>query len=409
MKGRSNLVPLELKASSEEMAMPLAIRPYATAGVAIVGASLIAVTPVAAPLLSIHTVHDVALAAGGSVGDLVDPWLQVFSTTSDNFSTLTDSFLFAPAVAMQQFLANFTGYLQQIIDDPANLTQATNDLQNDWQAAMSAITLLNANQDTVDWVTHQTMDGSVTGGHTTMFGQIAGYLPPDQADSIMPIINFLGSPMGGVIMGSIGPWIAPWVALMNSISDGDSFGEIIASPLNGLLNGATLDLTSLTPAINDLGLFPSPMAMTHLDIAFGGLLSPGGHVYAGPYNAVDDANNVIGQVPAAGGSIFNSVGITFSGVPVIGTLQLDSDAVGPLGAWLGMSQVIAAQLGWGSGWDGKSVASVPALSPGSDIQWPTFPENWWNDYFPADDGAGSAVAGDVSGVLQDFFGGWLGE
>ncbi len=365
--------------------MPLALRPYATAGVALVGASLIAVTPVAAPLPANHRVPDVALAAGDSpLGNLLDPWLQIFGTSSDNANTLMQSYYLAPNVAFQQLMANLSSYAQQVIDDPANLTQVTNELQENWKAAMSAITLMNANQDTVDAIVPHTMDGTLTGGHATMFGQIAGYLPPDQADSIVPIINFLASPWGGVIMGALGPGIAPWVALLNSITDGDSLGQIMASPLDGFLNGATLDLSSLTPMINGLGLFPEPMAMTHLDIAFGGLLSPGGNVQVNPYNVVDDAGSSIGHVPAVGGSIFNSVGITFTGVPVIGTLQLDSDAVGPLGAWLGLEQIIASQLGWGT-WNAQIGSyDVPAMPPGTDINFPTDFDGLFSDFFPAD-------------------------
>ncbi|MFL0182189.1 outer membrane porin GjpA [Mycobacterium sp. SMC-15] len=365
--------------------MPLAIRPYATVGVAIVGAGLVAVTPVAAPLPGMHSVIDVGLAADSSpLGDLLDPWLQVFGTATDNVNTLTQSFYLAPGVAFQQLMANLSGYAQQVIDDPANLTQVTSEMQENWKAAMSAITLMNANQDTVDAVVHHTMDGTLTGGHATMFGQIAGYLPPDQADSIMPIINFLASPWGGVIMGALGPGISPWVALLNSITEGDSFGQIMASPLNGLLNGATLDLSALTPMINGLGLFPGNMAMTHLDIAFGGLLSPGGNVQVNPYNVVDDAGNSVGDAPAVGGSIFNSVGITFTGVPVINTLQLDSDPVGPLGAGLGLDQVIASQLGWGT-WNGKAGPyDVPAMPPGTDIDFSTNFDEWFSDFFPAD-------------------------
>ena len=334
-------------------------------------------------------IRAVTLAAADSpLGDLLNPWLQIFGTATDNVNTLAQSYYLAPDVAFQQLMANLSGYAQQIIADPANLTQVTNEMQENWQAAMSAITLLNADQDTVDAVIPHTMDGSLGGGHATMFGQIAGYLPPDQADSIMPIINFLASPGGGVIMGSLGPGIAPWVALLNSIIDGDSFGQIMASPLNGLLNGATLDLSSLTPMINSLGLFPGSMAMTHLDIAFGGLLSPGGNVQVNPYNVVDDDGNTVGEAPAVGGSIFNSVGITFTGVPVINTLQLNSDPIGPLGAWLGLSQVIASQLGWGT-WDGKfGPYEVPAMPPGTDIDFPTNFDELFSDFFPAD-GLGS--------------------
>ncbi|ORW63752.1 hypothetical protein AWC24_02180 [Mycolicibacter senuensis] len=384
------------------------LRPYATAGVAIVGTGLIAVTPVAAPLSGMHRVIDVELAAGGELLDAaLSPWTQIFNTASENSTTLFNAFSLSGNVAWEQLIANLNGYAQLVLDDPSNITQVTDALREDWKAVDSAITLMNANPDTVDAIIRQTMDGSTLSGHTLMFGQIPGYLPADQADMIQPIINFLGSPWGGVIMGSLGPGISPWVALLNSMINGDSFGQIMASPLNGFLNGATLDLSALTPMINGLGLFPEGMEMTHLDIAFGGLLSPGGNVAADPLSLVDADGTVTGdQVAAIGGSIFNSVGITFTGVPVVNTLQLDSDPIGPLGAWLGLNQVIASQLGWGTGWwDGKnSRPEVPSLPPGSDTDFPTIPDGFPSDYYPPDDaGVGAAEATDFASMLQDLF------
>lgn len=381
------------------------LRPYATAGVAIVGTGLIAVSPVAASQPDIQVMRDVGLTADGSpLGNLLDPWLQIFNTASTNSSTIVDNFSLTQGVAWGQLVANLSNYAQLILDDPSNITQVTEDLREDYKAVMSAITLTDADQDTVNSVITQTMDGNSLSGHQLMFGQIGGYLPPDQVDMITPIVNFLGSPMSAIWMGVIGPWVAPWVAMLNSISDGDSFSQIMASPLDGWLNGATLNLDSLLPVINGFGVFPPPMEMTHLDIAFGGMLSPGGQVTAAPLNVVDDAGNEAGQVPAIGGSIFNSVGLTFTGVPSVDTLQLDSHAVGPLGAWMELNQVIARQLGWGSNWDAKSGGpDVPAMPPGTGITFPTVPDDFFGDFVSDDGGAGGAAATDFADMLQDFF------
>ncbi|WP_419179776.1 hypothetical protein, partial [Mycolicibacter terrae] len=78
--------------------------------------------------------------------------------------------------------------------------------------------------------------------------------------------------------------------------------------------------------------------------------------------------------------IFNSIGFDISGIPVVGDLHAPSDAIGPLGAWLGVSQVIGSQLGWGS-WSGKDpVFSIPA------------PEGFVVDDGTDDGGAGSSMA-----------------
>src|SRR6202012_2828336 len=56
--------------SSKEMIMQLALRPYATAGVAVLGAGLIYVTPTTAPHIEQRPVE---LAAAEDIMDLVNP------------------------------------------------------------------------------------------------------------------------------------------------------------------------------------------------------------------------------------------------------------------------------------------------------------------------------------------------
>ncbi len=93
--------------------MQSALRPYATAGVAIVGASVIAITPMAAPLPDTATVRDVALTAGDGA------WADVFNETSANLTQLLNNFSLAPFVGAQQALVNQDDFAQQLINDPA--------------------------------------------------------------------------------------------------------------------------------------------------------------------------------------------------------------------------------------------------------------------------------------------------
>ncbi|MGH3970834.1 MAG: outer membrane porin GjpA, partial [Mycobacterium sp.] len=102
------------------------LRPYATTGVAIAAASLIAVTPVAAPLPDIGTFRDVALTAGeDTASDLASPWTDVFNTASENATTLWDNFALAPAVGLQQALVNQSDLWQQFFNDPTSSTLAS--------------------------------------------------------------------------------------------------------------------------------------------------------------------------------------------------------------------------------------------------------------------------------------------
>jgi hypothetical protein len=101
-----------------------------------------------------------------------------------------------------------------------------------------------------------------------------------------------------------------------------------------------------------------------------------------------------------GGSIFNSVGIDFTGVPSVTTLDAPSQAIGPIGALEGWGQTIADLLGWsGSG------------SPLADVTLPIIPTDLLDGGTSAasaaadflDGGTSAAtVAADLSTLWQDL-------
>ena len=276
---------------AEELPLHATIRPYATAGVALVGASLVAVTPVSAPLLVVPDVQSAAVA-------LTSAWDDVLNATSANMTSLLNNWYLAPGVGMQQFWANQMGYWNQLLNDPAGSTNDVNEqIQLHLNAVISGYGLQNTTDETHATVLNHTMDGT----HALMFGQIGGYIPPDvDQATIMPIIDYLGSPASAVLMGMIGPGISPWIALLNSITDHDSLGDTLINMGGAFFNGATLNLDALLPTINGFGVFPAGMNMDHLDIAFGGLLSPGAAA-VGPYQVLGAGGEVVASVPAVGG------------------------------------------------------------------------------------------------------------
>jgi hypothetical protein len=349
--------------------MRQALRPYATAGVAIVGAGLVAVTPVATPLSALSDIQSrgVQLTAGG--------FADVLSEASANFTQLYNNFALAPFVGMQQFIVNIQGLLGELQNgtDPSTVLA---EFQADLTSIASAFTLTNAGMDDADFttlvgqVTKHTLDNyndlsglltthDLTIGHTLLESVLPSFLPADvDPDMVSGIVHFLSSPLSGMIMGGLGPLLSPIVALINSIADGDSFEQILASPLDGLLNGATLNLDSLIPVIESAGLLPEGATINSLDFALGGLLTPG-TVGAGPYaDAAGDA------VTPVGGSIFSSLGLNLTvpdalGIPGPFTIDVPSYAVGPLGAAVGWEQAMGAVLG--DGWDGKNATQDPPI------------------------------------------------
>jgi hypothetical protein len=349
-----------------------ALRPYVTAAIALLGAGVVAVTPVTMPPRDISTFRDVRLMSGDdTLPDIAAPWIDQFNTGSADATTLLNNFYDAPYIGLQQSIANQSGFLQAFFEDPtsSSVTNAMGQIQDNLAAVLTGYGLQNASAATTNTV----LDHTLNSIHQLMFGEIPGYLPAGDASEITPIIDFLGSPASGILMGDIGPDIAPWVALGNSISAGDDWNETLANMVGAYFNGATLNLDSLLPTINGLNLFPAGMEMGNLDIAFGGLLSTGS-VEAGP-------NEV-------GGSIFNSVGLYFTGVPALGTLNIPSEAIGPIGAWEGWGQTIATLLGW----DGTG-------SPLAGVDLPVIP----TDIFDPTAASGAAV--DVSSLVQDLVSG----
>lgn len=398
--------------------MQQTLRPYVTAGIAIVGSGLIAATPVATPLASVPTIQGVALTAGDTLPDLMAPWTEVFNEASRNSTILTQNFLLAPWAGFQQMLANQTQFWQEILNDPSKIPDVMQQMQSNLDAVLTGYTLQNASgsfglnglEGTIGTVGVHTLSGTdataapIAFGHDLLFGLLPQFLPADMASIATPIVNFLASPLSGIIIGSLGPSIAPWVAMMNSIQDGDSFNEIMASWTGGYLNGATLDLDFLLPLIAQTGLLPEGNEIDHLSFTFGGLLTPG-DVGVGPYQVTDQAGNLV-EVPAVGGSIFNGLGITLTtsalGTPL--TIAIDGHGVGPIAAQEAWSQTVAALLG--SGWTGKDPIKVSPPWPGIDF--PTLPDDFFDDGGATPD-TGDAAASALAGMdLQDIVNAILG-
>lgn len=371
------------------------LRPYATAGVVIAGAGLIAATPAPAPAPAPAAVVDVGLTG---LASFLDTWQDVINATNANISTLLNNYMLAPGVAWQQLYANAMGYIQQFLDDPSSssLADINTQIQEHWVAVRDGWTLpLDVDKATSDIVSHHTLNGAgAPTGHLFLFGQVPGFLPPDvDADMVGQILNFMASPLSGLIMGMLGPGISPWVALLNSITEGDSFSEIIANTWGGFLNGATLNLDFVLPMINDAGFLPNGMSLDHLEFAFGGLFTPG-DVTVGPYQVLGTGGAVEAEVDAVGGSIFNSLGLQMVGVPALNTINVAGQGIGPIGAMEMWGQIVGALLG--SGWDGKS--AVVVTPPAVGVELPTFPD-------VVDDGGMSAEATNMFSGLQDLLDG----
>jgi hypothetical protein len=356
----------------------LATRRWAAAGVALAATSMIAV-PAVSPGISAEISRDAQAAQAAAVRltagfNPLAAYVDTFNTASANASTLANNFFLAPFVGMQQAIVNQFGYVQELLNDPANFQTVLGQIATNVNKVATGLPLINADADTITAVTAHTLDGL----HNLLLTQLPSFLPAGTDPTlVVAVANFLSSPISGVLMGAIGPVVSPGVALLNSalaiataVEDGDAttaLSDLLSVPANvanGFLNGATLNLDALTPFINNSGVLGST-TLSALNVAFGGLLSVGS-VGQGTYNPGGGAD----PITTPGGSILNSIGLTVNtevaGTPI--TLAIPGQAVGPIGALEAVSQTIGVLLG--DNWDGKNGAPVPPLS---GLKFPTIP------------------------------------
>ena len=334
--------------------MQQALRPYVTAGVALVGASMIAVTPVATQLPGLVQLSRDVQLTGVSVSDFlagatadVDTQLQ---SLVDNLQTSLGDY----GIAL--------GNLATALSDPATAL-------SNLDTAFAATTFLAGDQKTFlfDLNTGGAASLSNDNLHAILFGILTspenplspgepGILP----EAVVPLVNFISSPLAGDLFGHVSPLVAPIVPFLNPFMEliadsqnsvtpdiGDLGMQLLQAPLDSifaLFNGATLNLDPLVPLIEASGLLPAAFPVTGLSYAFGGLFTPG-ETFDGPGSTGD------GIVNGAGGSFLNALGIDTL-LPFVG------QGVGPIGGEAGLINAVAQAL----------LGNLPPLQPedGSD-------------------------------------------
>ncbi|WP_441962170.1 outer membrane porin GjpA [Mycolicibacterium houstonense] len=343
-------------------------RHWLAAGAVLASAAMIAAAPGISPVSAaaqpdVHAADAVRLTAGW---DPFAPWQAAFDAAKADGKILTDNFLLAPGMGLQQAIVNQLGYAKQLFEDPASFEAVSQQFAANVMKVATGLTLIGADEDTRKAVLKHTL-GGMHGMAIDMFpGFLAEGVDPELFSGVM---NVLASPLSGVLIGSVGPLVSPAVALLNSavaisnaLQAGDSttaLSSLLGVPagmVDAFLNGATLNLDALAPMINEAGLIKDTVTIAGLNIAFGGLLTPGS-TDRSTYEYVDEEGNKV-TIPSVGGSIFNSLGmdIKLGALPI----SVKGEAVGPIGALQGLSQTVGVLLGSGwDDWDGKGNAPAP--------------------------------------------------
>lgn len=371
--------------------MELALRPYALAGVVVIGGTVVAAVPMSQPNSTPPQMRSDAVTLTAA-DELLTSIITELNDASANSTQLLDNFALAPFVGAQQATVDGFGYLQDLING-TSFDTVLGDIQTQLTDVLSSFALAGASSATISTTTGLTLDGL----HGLVFQELPTFLPASEATSLTPVLDFLASPASGILLGALGPVVSPIVSLVDSAEAiaaaaqaGDSataFQDLLAAPVDAIgsiFNGATLNLDALLPAINGAGVLPSGDSLSSLSFAFGGLLSAG---------SVGDSWNVsTGTIHAAGGSLFNSVGmgldVQFNGVPI--SLDLTANPVGPIGALEGFDQAVGLLLG--DNWTGKGVTPGPPLA---GLTFPTIPDTT---------ATGAASSMNLSDLLGEFSG-----
>ncbi|MEZ0365747.1 outer membrane porin GjpA [Mycobacterium sp. pUA109] len=323
--------------------MQLAMRPWITAGVALTGAGMIAVSPVSPPLPDI-TMPSVQLTAadGGIIDSVVGTWGDTFGAASTNAAEIFNHFAAAPLPVLQQILVNQVGYLDDLVTNPAGIFDQIGD-------HLSAVGTALVNP----FVTPDATDAlynSLDASHQDFFEIIQQFAIPGLTDNadlqslLHGLVDFAASPLSGVLLGTLGTGLSPVLQFgsdVTGIADalggadfGTAFQDVLNMPANmidAFLNGyGTVDLVPLLAQLGitlpSLPLVPGlDSTITSLPLYMGGLLS-------------------------AGGSILQAVGtsadVYLDGSFIDNVTLATGEAVGPIASLVEFAQSIAVALGW---------------------------------------------------------------
>lgn len=193
--------------------MLASIRPYATAGVALVGASVIAVAPVVAPPIPDLTVPATVASPVELTVSPIDWYAEVFERTFGNATGLVELFLDAPAPILSQIIANQIANAETLVD-----------------AFQTAATAIGEALTTTVPEMIQDAFASLTEGDVSGFVNTLLELPLAVG---LPLVNILGAVVTG---------------FMSTV---DNFNNVVQEVLGGAILGGLLAVAG--PVISTVG------------------------------------------------------------------------------------------------------------------------------------------------------------
>jgi hypothetical protein len=262
--------------------MQAAVRSYKTMGVALVGASVIAVSPMAPPLPHVHLpalgVSSVAVKLS-ALSDPIEQWVQLLQASLSNVEQLGQTVVANPApvlgqvvtnqVASAQVLAQVAqglgqGFVQQLVATPGEL-----------QAAFQ-----------------QLASGDIPDGLNAVLSAVTGPL-------IVPLLNvFLFSPLGTEFTNVLQQPFANLSAAVNVLTNTNNLLPIILSPFNiaqNMTDAVSVSAQAMVAAVNQGNIAAFASAVIGLAPALVGAIINGS-----PLAAASEGEGLLGpQGPLA--------------------------------------------------------------------------------------------------------------
>ncbi|MGV1006721.1 MAG: outer membrane porin GjpA [Candidatus Nanopelagicales bacterium] len=342
--------------------MQVSARSYLTAGIAVLGAGAIALSPiqpVATPTaLSPMLTKAVAVNLAAAI-DPITPIITTIQTTLANTTALISDWIANPFPIGATVVNNWLYYLTELPDIGTIVSQVFGNIPNAIQApfdpgTISAGGIANppagvANGDYISDVPFTFVNTGLPApfpaqidlSQKDVYGFLTDLLPVETTTALAPVLNFLNTPISGTLLGLVGPVVAPFVALSNGIRGaiaalqtqdwGTAINDLINIPtnmINAALNGTTLDLTPLAGSI-------LPPQVTKIGLALGGLLT----TFTSPEGVALPGTQV-------GGVGFNALAVTASLDPGTGPITITDPGlgIGLVGGLVSLTRSIAGGI-----------------------------------------------------------------
>ncbi|MEZ5133091.1 MAG: outer membrane porin GjpA [Mycobacterium sp.] len=327
--------------------MHVSHRSYLSAGVAVLGAGAIALSPVQ-PLdadltLSPHRANALAVSLAASI-DPITPWTNTIEAAVDNITALVGGYAGNPFPIIQQVIENWMTYFGELPDIGKIAGQVFANVGNAVKAPFAVPeSCSDPDKAPCETISPATIATGVPLLDTLNQQEVYGLLPlflGDQYESLKPILEFTTTPVSGVILGLIGPVVGPVISLVNSVeaifnalkdSDFESaISELINIPANltnAFLNGG--QFLDLAPVLKLVGV-TLPDSIQGLGFNMGGLLS------AGISPVAPSPTDPVASV------MFD--GLSFSAAFGEGTIVDPGLSVGPLGSLVGLGNSVAEAI-----------------------------------------------------------------